>query len=159
MKMADFIDWEVMLDESQVSRYAGSHIDELSKLFRDSRMIASNSSGSYQGDDCVVYLFTPIDPQFEPKIVIITSYFGSCSGCDAWEDIKDDDLRELLIAIVNNARLFDSFKEVHKFFDELIERLDSDEPYGEYYDLRDHVYTIQKQVKEFEIKLGNGSVA
>jgi hypothetical protein len=157
--MADFINWEVMLDQSKTSRGAGSHVNQLANMFVDSRMIASESDNNYQGDDSVVFLFTPPNPDIDPKIVLINSYFGSCSYCDSWEDAKDDSLKEVLIAIANNARTFDSFDEIGALLDEIVKKLDSDEPYGEYYNLHDHAHSLLKQIKEAEIKLGDGSVA
>jgi hypothetical protein len=32
--------------------------------------------------------------------------FGSCSGCDAWEDAPDKDVRSLCISLANSARVF-----------------------------------------------------
>ena len=159
VRMADFINWEVMLDADQTGRYAGSHVDALSKMFVDAQMIASESDDDYDGHDSLVLLFAPANPNIEPKIVLITSYFGSCSGCDMWEDADDEDLRELLTAIANNARLFDSFEEIDAFFDQIIKMMESEEPYGEFYELHGHIHSLRKQVKEAEIKLGNGSVA
>lgn len=157
--MADFINWEVMLDEGQTPRHAGSHIGQLKNLFVDAIMIASNSSGDYQGHDSIVYLFAPANPNVDPKIVLITSYFGSCGGCDVWENCSNDELRALFTAIANNARTFDSFEEINNFFSEIIKWIEGDESYGEYYDLHDHVYELRKQIKKAEIKLGEGSVA
>ena len=152
MRMVDVIDWEVMLDEKKTPRYAGSHVDQLSNLFLDSEVIASSYDDDYQGADCMVYLFAPPNPKIDPKIVIITSYFGSCSGCDSWEDAGDEDLRELLTAMVNNARIFGSFDKTIKFLDEIDAKVDAGS-YGEFYDLHGHTEEIKKQVKEAEARL------
>lgn len=158
MKMSDFINWETMLDGKRTSRCSGSHIEQLSNLFKDSVVIASNSNGYYQGDDCLVFLFTPADPKIEPKLVLVTSYFGSCSGCDSWDGANDKHLGELLIAIANNARTFNSFEEIDDFFGYIVNGMQNGN-FGEYYDLHAHVHRIRKLVKEYETKLGNGLVA
>lgn len=157
MRVADFINWEVMLDEHKTPRYAGSHIEQMKNFLVDSEMIASECDNSYQGHDSMVYLFTTSDPKFEPKLIIVTDYFGSCNGCDAWEGVNDNDLREMLVAIANNARVFNSFEEIIKFFDEIIFNVESEDPFGEFYDLHDHVYSLRKQTKKAEENLGRGA--
>jgi len=154
--MANYINWEVMLDQDQTSRCTGSHVGQLSNMFLDAQVIASECDDDYQGADCVVFLFAPPNPDIDPKIVIVNDYFGSCSGCDMWEDSDDESLRELLVAIANNARLFDSFDEAIKFLDEIIKKMDDNKPYGEYYDLQKHSRSLCKQLKEAEIKIANG---
>jgi len=146
--MADFINWEIMLDKDKTYRHAGSHVSQLSNLFIDSHVIASECDDDYTGSDSVVYLFAPPNPDVEPKVVLVTDYFGSCGGCDVWEDIEDSDLKELLVAIANNARLFDSFEELDKFFSGIIDKLDGDGSYGEYYDLHGHVHSLRKQIRK-----------
>jgi len=156
VKVADFINWEIMLDEDKTPRYSGSHIDQMKNFLVDSDIIASEYDDNYQGHDSMVFLFTPANPKLDPKLIIVTSYFGSCSGCDAWENAKDDDLRQSLVAIANNARVFDSFEDILRFFDEIIEKLDDDDNvYGEYYDLHNHAKSLRKQIEKTEIKLGS----
>lgn len=149
--MADFIDWKTMLDESITPRTAGSHVDHLSKMFVNSHMIAHHSDGNWSGWDAVVILFAPPNPALKPKIVLITDHFGSCSGCDVWDEVSDRTLKELLISIANNARTFDSFEEIDNFLGEIIDRLDDpNNVCGEYYDLHDHVRSLRKQLRKVE---------
>lgn len=146
VKMVDFIDWKTMLDPDVTKRYAGSHVEHLSNLFLHSQMIASETSGDYQGYDVVVILFTPPIPHVDPKIIIVSDYYGSCSGCDAWEDASDESLKKLLISISNNARLFDTFDETIKYLQSITRE--------EQYELFPFKDNLIKQVTEAERNLG-----
>ena len=42
---------------------------------------------------------------------MINTYYGSCTGCDCWEDAKDKYFRTLCINIANNARMFDTIED------------------------------------------------
>ncbi|MBD3406183.1 MAG: hypothetical protein GF411_08720 [Candidatus Lokiarchaeota archaeon] len=150
--MADFINWEVMLDREWTPRNSGDHVAQLSNLFVDSQVLASNTEGSYQGSDALVFLFAPPNPDLQPKLVLITDHFGSCSFCDAWENSNDKTIRELLISIANNAKLFDSFDEIIKFLDQVIEKI-KDGHYGEYFELRNHARQLRTQMSEAELNL------
>ena len=138
--LKDFIDWDVMM---ALERYAGSHTRNLSGLFLHSQVIAEATEGDYSGSDGMVYLFTPPNPGAPAKIVLLSDYFGSCSGCDSWEDATDKDFKALMIAIANNARMFDSIEEC-------IEYLESGDKGYEFEDLSDDLI---KELKEVKIKV------
>gem|GEM_PF-4700836 len=40
------------------------------------------------------------------RVVVMTDYYGSCSGCDCWEDASDDDAKKQVLDLVNNALVF-----------------------------------------------------
>ncbi len=65
------------------------------------------------------------------KIVIVSDYFGSCSGCDGWEDADDETVRNMCIQLANNSHMFDSLKEAVDFLKMVVESEDS-----AYWDLR-----------------------
>lgn len=48
-------------------------------------------------------------------VVIMTDYYGSCSGCDSWEDASDDEARTMVTGIVTSARVFASVEEARTF--------------------------------------------
>jgi len=146
VKMSDFIDWETMLDDSKTMRSSGSKIDQLSRMFLHSHMIASDSSGDYQGEDTVVILFTPPIPDTDPKIIIISSYYGSCSGCDSWEDANDKNMKEILESLANNARLFDNFEDTIKYLESVTQ--------AEQYDLYPIKDKLLEQIRKAEGELG-----
>jgi hypothetical protein len=114
--LKDYINWQMMLNTDITPRYAGSHVGQYSNLFEHSSVIANYTSGDYDGQDILVYLFAPPEPNVPCKVVAITDYFGSCGGCDGWEDISDEDLRTMLISIANSARMFDTIDEAIEFF-------------------------------------------
>ena len=139
--LIDCIDWNTMLDQSKVGRWAGSHIDQMSKIFPHSKVIASDTQGDYQGSDCIVILFTPPNPDGTPYIIIMHDSYGSCSGCDAWEDTSDEELTHLVKSIVGDSKVFTTL-------DEAIEYLEQD---TENWFLIQFKNAILKQLKEVEI--------
>ena len=42
-------------------------------------------------------------------------WYGSCSGCDAWEDATDDDVRIMCKQLVGGALIFQNLEECKKF--------------------------------------------
>ena len=40
----------------------------------------------------------------------MTDYYGSCSGCDCWEDATDEDAKKQVLDLVNGARVLGSLE-------------------------------------------------
>jgi len=109
--LKDLLNWEIIL---QQPRYAGGHQEIMESLFAgSSAILASYSDGGYQGQ--VGYIYLVYFGTDYSKIVIITDYYGSCGGCDSWEDADDDDVREMCTALANDARTFDEIDEAIEF--------------------------------------------
>jgi hypothetical protein len=99
IELVDKIDWPHALKQR---RYAGGHDDVLSELFGGNTEIAHWNEGDYQGQVATAHWLEGIG------CVVMTDYYGSCSGCDAWEDSTDDDARKMIIDLVNGAYVFPS---------------------------------------------------
>lgn len=96
-----------------MSRYAGGHDDQMKGLFKDAKVIAHYNEGDYQGQVATCVEF--IEGEFAGKVAIYNDYYGSCSGCDSWEDASDDDVRKMCIDLSNGAYLFDCLDDVKTF--------------------------------------------
>lgn len=101
------IDWETVMKQD---RYAGGHEDVLQNIFGDKSTVLSWwSSEDYQG---TVAIATRIP---SGHVVIMTDYYGSCSGCDSWEGASDEDARKMIIDLVGGAKVFDSVEEAKEW--------------------------------------------
>lgn len=121
--LKDRLDWERIMAQP---RYAGGHKEVMEVLFRDSEVIAGYVERNWQGCEGFVYRLHDTG-----EIVIVSDYFGSCSGCDSWEGATDGDARRLCIGLANNAHVFASIQDAIRF----LESVPEDE--GAYWDLRD----------------------
>lgn len=110
--MHEYIDWDRVM---AAKRYAGGHEEVMNVLFKDATVVAGYVQHDYQGDEAFAYRMQ------DGRYVIVTDSFGSCGGCDAWEDASDDNARSLVHEIASHARVFDSLTE-------LCDWLDSDAP-------------------------------
>ena len=104
--LKELIDWEAIMP---MPRYAGGHDDQMCGLFRGSTLIAHYNEGDYQG---VVATCVKLE---DGRFVIYNDYYGSCSGCDAWEDASDEDVRAMCINLANSAKIFDTLDEVKDY--------------------------------------------
>ena len=103
----DSVDWDSVL---AAPRYAGGHEEVMRTMFGDkAKVIGEWIENDYQGDEAFAYEFS------DGTIAIITDSFGSCSGCDSWEDATDKEARNLVQELAINARLFPSRDEARKF--------------------------------------------
>jgi len=111
-KLQSLIDWDNIM---KMDRYAGGHDDQMQGLFKDSEVIAHWKSGDWQGmvATCVKL------PTGE--YVIYNDYYGSCSGCDAWDGACDDDVKKLCIDLANSAYVFKSIEDVKNFLSDTSE--------------------------------------
>jgi len=138
--LQDLLNWSEIMT---ASRSAGGHSDVMDKLFKG-RVLASHIEEDYQGKLGYVYLV--YDFQNFAKIVIVSDYFGSCSGCDAWEDASDTDVRALCIQLANNAHMFDSLQETIDFLKMVDETEDA-----AYYDLRGLASHLANQLQKVKL--------
>lgn len=104
--LKDFLDWDRIL---KAKRYSGGHTDVMEVLFLNGIVLASVTTGDYQGT--VGYAYLVYGYTHTAKIVLVSDSYGSCSGCDAWEDASDVDLRQLCTNLANDAHMFDSIEE------------------------------------------------
>jgi hypothetical protein len=101
------IDWDKVMN---VDRYAGGHIEVMEAIFGDrAQIIARYVEEDYQGTEAFAYEFP------DGTIAIITDYFGSCSGCDAWEGAADEEARNMIRSLAIDARLFPNRQEAREF--------------------------------------------
>ena len=105
--LKDYLNWEKLMT---CSRCSGGHEDIMENLFKDGEVIASYIEDDYQGNEAYVYFLNG-------EYILITDYFGSCSGCDAWEDANDEEVRNLCIQLANNAHRFDSIHTLMSFLE------------------------------------------
>ncbi len=101
--LMQWIDWPNLM---KMERSAYGHTEIMRGLFgRGVVVLAEWVEEDYQGEEAFAYLFP------EGSVAIITDSFGSCSGCDSWEDSSDEEGRYLITELAANARLFSDLAE------------------------------------------------
>lgn len=96
-QLPDWIDWDKVMTKE---RYASGHEDVMRSIFRNPvKVIAEWVEDDYQGEEAFAYQFP------DGSIVLITDYFGSCSGCDSWEGASDNEARAMIESLVHSARI------------------------------------------------------
>jgi hypothetical protein len=101
-RLQDLIDWDSIIP---MDRYAGGHDAQMRGLFKGATVLAHWNEGDWQGQVATMAKLS------DGRIVVYDDYYGSCSGCDAWEDATDQTVRKLCIDLANGARIFDSQEE------------------------------------------------
>ena len=109
-ELQNLIDWQNIMP---MSRYAGGHDEQMKGLFKDVEVIAHWNENDYQGQVATCVKF--IKGKFKGKYAIYNDYYGSCSGCDAWEDASDENVRKLCTDLSNSAYIFKTLEEVKEF--------------------------------------------
>ena len=109
--LQNLIDWENIM---KMDRYAGGHDEQMCGLFKGAEVLGHYNSGDYQGTvaTCVKL---KLPRKRKPSFIIYNDYYGSCSGCDSWEDADDNDVRTMCISLANGAYVFDSLEDVKEF--------------------------------------------
>ncbi len=102
-QLQKMINWEKIMD---LLRYAGGHDDQMISLFKDSVLVGHWNEGDYQGEVATCVCLS------DGKYAIYNDYYGSCSGCDAWEGATDDEVRAMCIGLSNDAYVFESLTDV-----------------------------------------------
>lgn len=97
-QLQELINWDAVL---AAPRYAGGHNDVMRAIFEgQAEILDHHTDNDYQGELAIAYQFP------DGGAIIITDYFGSCSGCDSWEDADDADARAMVTSLVTSARVF-----------------------------------------------------
>ncbi len=98
-ELPDAINWAAIL---AAPKYAGGHNAVMEAIFEGhARVIASWVDSGYGGEEAFAYQFP------DNSVAILTDYFGSCSGCDMWDDSPAEaDIRAAIGSLVNSARVF-----------------------------------------------------
>lgn len=102
-KLIDRINWNEIMP---LERYAGGHDEQMKLLLKDVTLIAHYNSDDYQGE-----VATCVKLNDTNEIVIYTDYYGSCSGCDAWEDATDDDVVRMCRQLAAGAYIFKNIED------------------------------------------------
>lgn len=97
--LEDMIDWPGALAQP---RYAGGHEEVMRSIFGPaSAVIAWWSDNDYQGTIAIAHQINE-----DGRVVVMTDYYGSCSGCDSWEDSSEEDARRMIHDLVQHAKVF-----------------------------------------------------
>lgn len=102
------IDWDAIM---KMSRHAGGHDDQMQGLFKGAEVIGHWNEGDWQG---MVATCVKLE---DGRYVIYNDYYGSCSGCDSWEDANDDEVKTMCIGLSNGAYIFESIEDVIEFLE------------------------------------------
>lgn len=94
-------------------RYAGGHDDQMKGLFKDCAVIAHWNERDWQGEVATCVRFNA--GKFKDQYGIYNDYYGSCSGCDSWEDATDEDVRSMCVQLANSTLIFKSIDDVKEF--------------------------------------------
>lgn len=110
--LQSLIDWGNIM---QMERYAGGHDDQMKGLFKDSTVIAHWNEGGYQGMVATCVRLS------DKRYVIYNDYYGSCSGCDSWENASDKEVKSMCINLSNGAYIFLSLLDVKQYLESIID--------------------------------------
>lgn len=105
-ELQKLINWEELMS---MPRYAGGHDQQMQGLFKDAKVIAHWNEGDWQGSVATCVQIP------DGRFVIYNDYYGSCSGCDSWEDATDDEVKAMCINLSNGAYVFQSLDDVKEF--------------------------------------------
>lgn len=100
------IDWDSIM---KMPRYAGGHDEQMQGLISDAVVIGHWNEGDYQG--MVATCVKLPDGRF----AIYNDYYGSCSGCDSWEDATDEEVKNMCIGLANDAYVFSTIEDVKEY--------------------------------------------
>ncbi len=101
--LQDLIDWDSILP---LPRYAGGHDEQMQKLFKGAEVLAHWNEGDYHGT-----VATAVKLQ-DGRYCWYQDSYGSCSGCDSWEDASDADVKTLCIGLAIDAEVFPTIEEM-----------------------------------------------
>lgn len=105
-ELQKLINWDVLMG---LPRYAGGHDEQMQNLFKEAKVIAHWNEGDYQGIVATCVLLP------DGRYAIYNDYYGSCSGCDSWEDATDEEVRRMCVELSNSTYIFDNLDEVKGF--------------------------------------------
>lgn len=129
--LEQLIDWSTVM---QQPRSAGGHWSVMEAIFgNNASVIATWDTNDYQGNIAIAYQLS------DGCVVLMTDYYGSCSGCDAWEDASDEDARQMILDLVHGSKHFPSIEEAIDWCSSLDLQKNP-----EYYSFRDVVNLVQE---------------
>jgi len=98
--------------------YAGGHDEHMVNLLKGAVLVGHWNEGDWQG---MVATCVKLP---DGRHVIYNDYYGSCSGCDAWEDAGDATIKKNCEDLAKGAYVFKSLEDVIEFLscDKLDER-------------------------------------
>jgi hypothetical protein len=102
-ELQKLIDWDVIMP---LPRYAGGHDDQMKALFKGAKVMAHWNEGDYQG---VVATAVQLA---DGRYCWYQDGYGSCSGCDSWEDADDATVKGLCISLAIDAEVFNTLEEM-----------------------------------------------
>jgi hypothetical protein len=111
-RLQELIDWDNIMP---MARNAGGHDDQMCGLFKDATVLGHWNEGDWQG---TVATCVKLD---DGRVVIYNDYYGSCSGCDAWENASDEDAYVLCRNLANSAYVFENKKDVLDWLDAVLQ--------------------------------------
>ena len=109
-ELQSLINWDAILP---MERYAGGHDEQMKGLFKDVTVIAHWNENDYQGMVATCVKFN--SGKYKDHYGIYNDYYGSCSGCDAWEDASDELVKKLCIDLSNSTYIFKTLDDVKEF--------------------------------------------
>ena len=104
--LQNMIDWDSIM---KMDRYAGGHDEQMQGLITGSTVIGHWNEGDYQGMVATCIMLP------DGRFAIYNDYYGSCSGCDSWEDATDEEVKNMCIGLANGAYVFQSLDDVKEF--------------------------------------------
>lgn len=105
-EMQALINWEEIM---KMDRWAGGHDEQMKGLFKNAEVVGHWNEGDYHG---MVATCVKLP---NSKYAIYNDYYGSCSGCDAWEDASDENVKSMCIDLANGAYIFETLEDVKTF--------------------------------------------
>lgn len=93
-----------------MDRYARGHDEQMKGLLKNVTVLGHWNEGDYQGQ-----VATCVRLNDTGEIVIYQDSYGSCSGCDCWEDASDGDVESLCIDLAKSAYIFPNLEECKNF--------------------------------------------
>jgi len=96
-RLKELIDWDAIMP---MPRYAGGHDEQMQGLIKGASVLSHWNEGDYSGSVATALLLA------DGRVAMYNDYYGSCSGCDSWEDATDSDVRKLCEGLANGAYVF-----------------------------------------------------
>ncbi len=93
-----------------LTRSAGGHDEQMKQLFKNVIVLAHWNERDYQGT-----VATMVELNDTKEVIIYSDYYGSCPGCDAWEDSTDEQAKNMCIQLASNAIIIKNIKEAIEF--------------------------------------------
>lgn len=94
----------------QMPRFAGGHDEQMKGLIKNSKVIAHYNKNDYSG-----VVATILQLNDTKEFVVYSDYYGSCNGCDAWEDCSNSEAISMSKHIASEAKIFSNKKELIQY--------------------------------------------